>query len=153
MSAAERAQIRADSIGFVFQMFHLLPYLNVLDNVLVASRPDNRAASREYASELLESFGLTNRRFHRPGQLSAGERQRVAMARALLNRPQLLLADEPTGNLDDQNAGSVLDLLAEFHTSGGTILLVTHHENAAARAERSIGLENGRLVEPATTTA
>jgi ABC-type lipoprotein export system ATPase subunit len=149
MSSAERARFRSESVGFVFQMFHLLPYLNVMDNVLAAARPDNPEESREYAKQLLESFGLNPRRYHRPAQLSAGERQRVAMARALLNRPQLLLADEPTGNLDETNATALLDLLGEFHTSGGTILLVTHHENAAERAARRIALKDGRLVEQA----
>ena len=151
MSTAQRARLRSECIGFVFQMFHLLPYLSVLENVLVAARPDNLDASREYAAELLESFGLNPRRFHRPAQLSAGERQRVAMARAMLNRPKLLLADEPTGNLDDRNAGALLDLLGEFHSSGGTVLLATHHENAAERAERCIVLQNGQLVEEAAT--
>ncbi|MFV1966098.1 MAG: ABC transporter ATP-binding protein [Pirellulaceae bacterium] len=153
ISSAESARLRSENIGFVFQMFHLLPYLSVLDNVLVAARPDNLDASRAYASELLESFGLNPRRSHRPAQLSAGERQRVAMARALLNRPQLLLADEPTGNLDDRNAAALLDRLAAFHSSGGTILLVTHHENAAERAERCIALENGHLAEEAETAS
>lgn len=144
LSSAQRARFRAERVGFVFQMFHLLPYLTVLDNVLVAA-PHRSRDYRQRALELLDRFGLGPRRWHRPGQLSAGERQRVAMARALLNRPQLLLADEPTGNLDDRNAESLLDLLAQFHQDGGTILLVTHHANAAERAQRSICLEAGRL--------
>ena len=145
MSSAERAKFRARNVGFVFQMFHLLPYLNVLENVLLAA-PSPSSELRTVASELLDRSGLANRCYHRPGQLSAGERQRVAIARALLNRPQLLLADEPTGNLDDKNAEGILDLLGNFHRSGGTVLLVTHHENAARRAERSIALAEGRLI-------
>ncbi len=145
MSSANRAQFRADNVGFVFQMFHLLPYLSVLDNVLVAAPSNSQPAVRAYANELLEQFGLSDRRLHRPGQLSAGERQRVAMARALLNRPKLLLADEPTGNLDPQNAAAVLQLLSQFHASGGTILLVTHEEQAAACAQRTILLNRGCL--------
>jgi putative ABC transport system ATP-binding protein len=145
MSSSERAQFRADNVGFVFQMFHLLPYLSVLDNVLVAAPSNSQPGVRDYANELLDQFGLNERRLHRPGQLSAGERQRVAMARALLNRPKLLLADEPTGNLDPQNAAAVLQLLSQFHAAGGTILLVTHEEQAAACAQRTIMLNRGRL--------
>jgi ABC-type lipoprotein export system ATPase subunit len=148
-SSAERARFRRENIGFVFQMFHLLPYLNVLDNVLMAADPQQRNDAAAYAEELLEKFDLTHRRFHRPAEMSAGERQRVAMARALLNRPQLMLADEPTGNLDDRNADAVLDLLGQFHRDGGTVLLVTHHANAAERAQRTISLREGRLLEQA----
>ena len=150
MSSSERAAYRAQTTGFVFQLFHLLPYLNILDNVLVAAPRGNAShgdtgSVRQYADELLQRFDLNNRRDHRPAQLSAGERQRVAMARALLNRPQLLLADEPTGNLDPKNADTVLDLLTDFHSAGGTVLLVTHDEQAAARAQRKITLESGRM--------
>lgn len=145
MNSAQRAEFRSHRLGFVFQMFHLLPYLNVLDNVLVGARPGNADAARERATELLERFGLEPRLSHRPGQLSAGERQRVAMARALLNRPQLLLADEPTGNLDPESAHALLDLLAEYHADGGTILLVTHDDRAAERAERTVAMAAGRI--------
>ena len=150
LSSAERARFRAEHIGFVFQMFHLLPYLNILDNVLLAA-PTAAQEQRDYAAELLERFGLTPRLSHRPAQLSAGERQRVAMARALLNRPRLLLADEPTGNLDDRNAAAVLDLLSQYHAQGGTILLVTHHGNAADRAQRAVTLEAGKLIGAVAT--
>ena len=153
MSAAERAAFRARSIGFVFQMFHLLPYLNIVDNVLVAAPPGEADALRPRAVELLDRFGLKQRRTHVPAQLSAGERQRVAMARALLNAPPLLLADEPTGNLDAESAAAVLELLADFHASGGTILLVTHEEQAAAGAQRTIHLRSGRLVQEVAPTA
>jgi len=149
MSASSRAEYRAKNIGFVFQLFHLLPYLNVLDNVLVAASDGTALGARDYAAELLERFGLAERISHRPGQLSAGERQRVAMARALLNRPSLLLADEPTGNLDPENAGKLLDLLATLVEDGLTILLVTHEEHAAKYAQRTISLRSGRLEETA----
>ena len=145
MTAAQQAEFRAKSIGFVFQMFHLLPYLNVLDNVVVGAAGEDRAASDSAARELLDRFGLNDRLRHLPPQLSAGERQRVAMARAMLNRPQLILADEPTGNLDPESAAIVLDLLADFQQQGGTILLVTHEEQAAARAGRTILLRQGQL--------
>jgi len=147
-SSAERARFRAQQVGFVFQMFHLLPYLNVLDNVLLASARPRDGDTTQYAAQLLEKLGLVGRRHHRPSQLSAGERQRVALARALLNRPALLLADEPTGNLDPGNAAIVLDQVADFHREGGTVLLVTHERQAAERADRTVLLENGRLVEP-----
>ncbi|MCH7729239.1 MAG: ABC transporter ATP-binding protein [Planctomycetes bacterium] len=147
MSQTDRAGFRAANIGFVFQMFHLLPYLNVLENVLLASSPDGRNTSRLDAEYLLEQFGLTDRLTHRPGELSAGERQRVAMARALLNRPKLLMADEPTGNLDPKNATALMDLISKFHKDGGTVMLVTHDEKAAALADRTIHLASGRVVE------
>ena len=145
MSTRERARFRAESIGFVFQLFHLLPYLSVLDNVLVAALPGRRAEAIEQARTLLAQFGLEHRLHHRPSQLSIGERQRVAMARALLNSPKLLLADEPTGNLDAGSAAKVLDWIADYHRQGGTVLMVTHEEQAARRAERTVVLENGRL--------
>jgi len=144
LSPGLRAAFRASKIGFVFQMFHLLPYLTVRDNVLVATPGPDDAS--ENADKLLERFGLTNRSEHLPGQLSTGERQRVAMARALLNEPAVLLADEPTGNLDKENAGEVLSRLKDFHSDGGTILLVTHDEFAASFAQRTILLDDGQLV-------
>ncbi len=146
LSSSDRAQFREENIGFVFQMFHLLPYLNVLENVLLAAPQSTRATSRTYARELLDRFGLAARLTHRPAQLSAGERQRVAMARALLNRPKLLLADEPTGNLDEQNAVNLLDYLVGFHADGGTIVLATHDDHAAARAQSVVELSAGRIV-------
>ena len=147
MTAAQRSSFRGEKIGFVFQMFHLLPYLNIMENVVVAGSEVASATAGERAETLLSDFGLRDRLTHRPGELSAGERQRVALARALLNRPRLLLADEPTGNLDPENASGVLELLAQFHKQGGTILLVTHDDRAAAYADRSLALDQGRLVE------
>ncbi|HIA20345.1 MAG TPA: ABC transporter ATP-binding protein [Planctomycetes bacterium] len=146
MNSADRANFRATHVGFVFQMFHLLPYLSVMENVLVAARPTHQEEDQQKATELLEQFSLQDRLWHRPAQLSAGERQRVAMARALLAQPGLLLADEPTGNLDPGNSVTVLKLMQQFHEQGGTILLVTHDEQAAGFADRSIVLEAGQLV-------
>jgi len=144
---AYRAAFRAERIGFVFQMFHLLPYLNVVQNVVAAALPGRHAEARARATELLEKFHLGHRLTHRPAELSAGERQRVAIARALVNRPDLLLADEPTGNLDPDSATGVLDLLRAFNEDGGTVLLVTHQQQAAAYAARSIELREGRIAD------
>jgi putative ABC transport system ATP-binding protein len=152
-SAADRARFRAQHIGFVFQMFHLLPYLSVLDNVLVAAARPGCAETIDHARQLVAQFGLLPRCSHRPAQLSIGERQRVAMARALLNRPTILLADEPTGNLDPQNSEIVLARVDDFHRSGGTVLLVTHEAAAAARAQRTVRLDQGRLVDHASGAA
>ena len=146
-SAAALTRFRAEQIGFVFQMFHLLPYLTVLENV-AAALPGSNADSRSRAVELLERFQLADRLQHRPAELSAGERQRVAIARAMVNRPRLILADEPTGNLDPASAADVLGLLAEFHGTGGTVLLVTHQESAAERTQRTVRLCRGSIELP-----
>jgi len=139
-----RARFRAKWIGFVFQQFHLIPYLSVLDNVLApALAVGNSDPAR--ARELIAHFGLAHRVDHVPAQLSTGERQRTALARALLNRPQLLLADEPTGNLDPESADAVLGYLAEFAQQGGAVLLVTHDDHAASVAQRTALIRDGRL--------
>lgn len=143
LNAGQLAHFRGKHIGFVFQMFHLLPYLDVLHNVMVGA--PTHAATRDRAEQLLVQFGLQERLTHRPGQLSAGERQRVAMARAMLHEPDLLLADEPTGNLDPVSADLLLDLLGEYRTAGGTILLVTHDARAGERADRVVRLRSGQL--------
>ena len=141
MSSSARAKFRASQVGFVFQMFHLLPYLTVLENVAIAALNDGPAA----AKRILERFGLSDRMSHHPGELSAGQRQRVAIARALVNRPRLILADEPTGNLDPASSAEVMDLLAAVHAEGDTILLVTHEERAAQRAQRSVVMQDGKI--------
>jgi len=146
LSSEQRARFRARQVGFVFQQFHLVPYLSVEENVAAAVVELGRDETAAEIERLLEWLGLTNRRKHVPSRLSVGERQRVSLARALVNRPKLLLADEPTGNLDPENAESVLDHLAEFAAGGGGVILVTHNPVAAARASRSVRLEEGRLV-------
>ena len=146
LSPAERARLRSSEIGFVFQMFHLVPYLDLLGNVLLACPGKPSAEVRQRASGLMDELGLADRASHRPGELSAGERQRLAVARALLNRPKLILADEPTGNLDPENAAEVIRHLAEFHRGGGTVVLVTHGAATDAHADRTLRLEQGRLV-------
>jgi ABC-type lipoprotein export system ATPase subunit len=144
-----RARFRAAHVGFVFQQFHLVPYLNVRDNVLSAALAQPLADARKRADQLVEAFGLTSRRHHVPAQLSTGERQRTALARALLQRPQLLLADEPTGNLDSDNGQAVLDCLAEHSRGGGCVLLVTHDAQAAARAQRVLTFSRAGRLEAA----
>jgi ABC-type lipoprotein export system ATPase subunit len=146
LSPLERARLRATAIGFVFQQFHLIPYLSVRDNVLAPSLAMAAQGQAERASELISHFGLEARAHHRPAQLSVGERQRTALARALLNRPRLLLADEPTGNLDEENARIVSRYLAEFAENGGAVLLVTHAGEVARYARRIVRLEDGRLL-------
>ena len=146
LSPAERARLRSSEIGFVFQMFHLVPYLDLLGNVLLACPGKPSAEVRQRAGGLMDELGLADRASHRPGELSAGERQRLAVARALLNRPKLILADEPTGNLDPENAAEVIRHLAEFHRGGGTVVLVTHGTAAETHADRILRLEQGRLL-------
>jgi len=142
---AQRAAIRAKYLGFVFQQFHLVPYLGALDNVLAPSLAQPLPDATERAMDLLEKFGLSDRRGHLPSALSVGEQQRVALARALLAKPKLLLADEPTGNLDPENAEGILEHLAAFAGEGGSVLMVTHDKRAAERATRSVRMEKGRI--------
>ncbi len=145
LSNGDRARIRARDVGFVFQMFHLIPYLTARENLLVARSELDKSEREARADELLSSVGLTRRADHRPAALSAGERQRVALCRALFNRPRLVLADEPTGNLDPDSAGVVLDLLAEYAADGGTVLMATHSEAPESRAGRTLWLREGAL--------
>lgn len=154
MNSDDRARFRARQIGFVFQQFHLVPYLSVLDNVLAPtlalqqlSGDGITSETRRYASELLKRFGLEHRSDHTTTQLSSGERQRCALARALLNRPKILLADEPTGNLDPENAKVVLNYLRAFAEDGGTVLLVTHDDKAASVADKTLWMHQGQLSE------
>jgi ABC-type lipoprotein export system ATPase subunit len=147
LNGRERNRFRGQHLGFVFQMFHLLPYLNVRENILLAAKANrgNASATRERARDLLKRLGLEPREQHPPGALSTGERQRTAIARALLNQPKLLLADEPTGNLDPENAAEVFRQLQAFHGTGGTILLVTHGAGADAHADRVLEMRAGSL--------
>lgn len=140
-----RSALRAESVGFVFQQFQLIPYLDVLDNVRAPSAARPQPGALDRARELVRRFNLEHRINHVPAQLSTGERQRTALARAVLNRPKLILADEPTGNLDDENATMALDYLAEFADQGSAVLLVTHDAGAAGRAHRTFRLDEGKL--------
>jgi putative ABC transport system ATP-binding protein len=143
------AQLRGKKIGFVFQSYHLIPTLTALENVMLPmefSGASDNAVGR--AGHLLDSVGLSGRRSHYPAQLSGGEQQRVALARAFMMKPAVLLADEPTGNLDSANGRHVLELLTHLnHEEGTTLILVTHDELLASHAERTIVLRDGKIVE------
>jgi putative ABC transport system ATP-binding protein len=146
---AKRAAQRARLMGFVFQSLNLLPILSVLENVelplMLQRRPAKEA--RSVALLALERVGLSHRVDHRPGELSGGEQQRAAVARALAGSPAIVWADEPTGNLDSASAAALVDLLAELNAGGLTLMLVTHDAAVAARAERRISMRDGRIVE------
>lgn len=138
-----RSHYRATTVGFVFQMLHLLPYLNVMDNVLTAKSESSGREQR--ARDLLTKLGLADRMKHRPRELSAGERQRAAVARALVNGPKIILADEPTGNLDPENSDIIMRAFAEFRDAGGTVVLVTHNPDADPYADVQFTLREGVL--------
>jgi putative ABC transport system ATP-binding protein len=143
----ELALVRGRKIGFVFQSYHLIPTLTAEENVLLPMELAGNGGGVERAGELLERVGLAGRRDHYPVQLSGGEQQRVALARAFMMRPPILMADEPTGNLDSENGRLVLDLLLSLNRQEGTTLvLVTHDQELAAHADRRILLRDGRIV-------
>ncbi len=144
LSAAELNRVRAEKIGFVFQQFHLIPYLTAVENVMLAQYFHSMTDERE-ALEALERVGLKDRAHHLPSQLSGGEQQRVCIARALINDPKIVLADEPTGNLDAVNEAIVLRLLRDLHRQGRTIVMVTHDPVVARLADRRIELHHGKI--------
>ena len=156
LSKDERARVRNTRIGFIFQTFNLLPRLNALDNIalpLLYGRSQSEAKQR--AGEALERVGLAARAQHRPNELSGGEHQRIAIARALVTDPALILADEPTGNLDSKTGASIMGLLVELNAEGRTILMVTHDAKVAAHAGRILQMQDGEIVnrEPFDVTA
>lgn len=139
--------IRARKIGFVFQQFFLLPTLTALENVQLPALFLRNGEKQQRGDELLERVGLRGRAHHQPSQLSGGEMQRVAIARALVNEPRILLADEPTGNLDSHNAEAILEIFRELNSSGLTIVMVTHNHELAGQAQRMIRLKDGSLIQ------
>jgi ABC-type lipoprotein export system ATPase subunit len=157
LAEQERRNYRNKKVGFVFQFYHLLPELTVLENVMLPHLIGNswsswwpvRREARRQAEALVERVGLSSRIMHRPRELSGGERQRVAIARALISKPTLLLADEPTGNLDEKIGSEVLQLLDELHQSGQTIIMVTHDPKVASHAHRCMHLGQGVLQKTA----
>ncbi|HXG65358.1 MAG TPA: ABC transporter ATP-binding protein [Blastocatellia bacterium] len=147
MNEDQLAALRGEKIGFVFQSFHLIPSLTAYENVLVPMEIAGVKDARERARRLLEDVELTARAHHYPSQLSGGERQRIAIARAFANDPSILLADEPTGNLDSRNGRHVFDLMVEMNRRrNATLVLVTHDHELAAQADRRISLRDGRVV-------
>ena len=155
LSVAEQARFRNKRVGFIFQAFHLLPRTSALENVELPLLYSDRASLNDLGKKALEAVGLADRLRHTPSELSGGQQQRVAIARALVNEPDLLLADEPTGNLDAQSAGEILEIFAALNRSGRTVVLVTHDAAIAARARRVVRLDGGRVVadDPAAQPA
>ncbi len=145
-SRRELARFRAEKIGFIFQQFHLVPYLTALENILLAQYFHSLADAAE-AMAALERVGMAHRARHLPGQLSGGEQQRVSIARALINDPAIILADEPTGNLDERNEEAVMELLRAAHQAGKTLVMVTHDPTIARYADRRIQLHHGRITD------
>jgi len=149
MPKSSLAAIRNRKIGFVFQSFNLLPHLNILKNVelplMYGGLSHRKRLAR--AKEVLQSVGLGDRLKHKPGELSGGERQRVAIARAIVNDPSILLADEPTGNLDSQSGGDILEIFKDLHSQGNTVIMVTHDQAIASRAQRIIKIIDGKIVD------
>jgi putative ABC transport system ATP-binding protein len=147
LSASERAKMRREKVGFVFQTFNLVPYLSALENVqvpLFLAKVDEKA-QKDRATALLERVGLADRLDHKPGELSVGQQQRVALARMLANDPSVILADEPTGNLDPETSQQIIGFLETFNAEGKTIVMVTHDPRAAKRAKRTLRLQNGAI--------
>jgi putative ABC transport system ATP-binding protein len=144
LSENDLVRYRAEKVGFVFQQFHLVPYLNALENVMLAQYFHSVTDEAE-ATEALRRVGLGQRLTHMPAQLSGGEQQRVAIARALINQPKMILADEPTGNLDEANEEIIIGLFRELHSAGHTIVMVTHDADIAQQADRRIELAHGHL--------
>jgi putative ABC transport system ATP-binding protein len=145
-SEAELAPLRNKNIGFVFQSFHLVPSMTALENIMFPAELRKDPQAEERARRLLQQVGLANRAHNLPSQLSGGEKQRIALCRAMINRPPLLFADEPTGNLDSKNGRKVLEQLIDLkNTHGATLVLVTHNPEIARAADRVLQLEDGRL--------
>ncbi|MBI1921734.1 MAG: ABC transporter ATP-binding protein [Geobacter sp.] len=148
LTEKERVAVRREKIGLVFQQFHLVSYLTALENVMLAQYYHSMVDKGD-AMEALERVGLEHRTDHLPSQLSGGEQQRVCIARALINQPAIIMADEPTGNLDEANEEVVLELFKELHREGRTIIMVTHNPELAEFADRVVRLHHGKVVKDA----
>lgn len=146
ITSAEQIRLRREIIGMIFQQFHLIPYLTALENVMLAQYYHS-AINADDAKEMLNLVGLSHRFDHLPSQLSGGEQQRVCIARALINAPQILLADEPTGNLDEKNEQIVLEIFEKIHAEGKTIVLITHNPELGKKGDTMITLSHGTLIK------
>jgi len=146
-SSDKLAIFRRRQVGLIYQFYNLIPTLNVVENITLPVLMDKREVNKERLNELLTLLGLTNRQNHLPNQLSGGQQQRVSIGRALMNAPSVMLADEPTGNLDSQNGQEIISLLKQSNSKyGQTLILVTHDENIALQANRIIGISDGKIV-------
>ncbi len=146
----QRADFRREFLGFIFQSFHLIPYLTVLENVMLplTTVALSRKEKREMAREALKWVGLADKERRLPGQISGGEKERVAIARAIVNDPPILLADEPTGNLDSKTSGEIMELIQRLHNEGTTVIMVTHSVECSAYAQRILHVTDGYMYEP-----
>ncbi|MDR1947398.1 MAG: ABC transporter ATP-binding protein [Desulfovibrio sp.] len=150
LDAKDLTVIRRDKIGLIFQEFHLISYLTAVENVMIAQYYHSMADEEE-AMQALERVGMGHRAGHLPRQLSGGEQQRLCIARALINHPKLVLADEPTGNLDESNQAVIMDIFHQLHSAGSTIIVVTHSPEVAEHARRIVQLEFGRMIKDGAT--
>ena len=149
----ELAELRSQHFGFIFQNFNLIPTLTALENVALSAELNGTNGSKKKSIELLNLVGLANRNHHYPAQLSGGEQQRLSLARAFINAPSIVLADEPTGNLDSENSKRILDLMSDLHLNKkSTIALVTHEPDVAKKAERIIVMDDGKIVQDSMPT-
>jgi len=148
LSEDELAELRSQHFGFIFQNFNLIPTLTALENVTLSAELNGSNGTQKKSTELLSLVGLENRNHHYPAQLSGGEQQRLSLARAFINEPSIVLADEPTGNLDSENSKRILDLMTDIHRNKkSTIALVTHEPDVANKAERIIVLDDGKIIK------
>ncbi len=147
LNSKERDNYRSKDVGFVFQSYYLLPYLNIFDNIMVLNNLNGVKLDEQKIIQITEELGINDRLKHKPSQLSSGEKQRVALARAMILQPTILLADEPTGNLDDKNSFEVLECLKKYQEKGGTVVMVTHGSQADKYATKTVQLERGKLLK------
>ncbi len=149
----ELAQLRGERFGFVFQNFHLIPTLTALENVILSAELNGTSSAYKKSQDLLGTVGLGERYHHYPSQLSGGEQQRLSLARAFINEPDIVLADEPTGNLDSKNSDRILELISELHrVKQATILLVTHERHIAEKTQRILTMEDGKIINDILNT-
>ena len=150
LSEKERTSFLSSQLGFVFQSYYLVPYLNVLENIMLSRRAGNKAVEKEQAVKIAKELNIEDRLSHKPSELSIGEKQRVALARALIIKPKLILADEPTGNLDPENTTEVLKHLTDFQNNGGSVIMVSHGNEADHLADITITMEKGKITKTIT---